>query len=177
MNKGHSTDAFGAISEPMTLTIQRLLPGPIERCWAYLTESELRKKWLASGEMLPETGSEFEFVWRHAELAAAPSTRPDDMPEEHRMTCTITIFEPPHRLAFSWNRSGGVEIVLEERGKQVLLTLTHHHAPDRSTLLSVSAGWHQHLDTLVKVAEGKEAEPFWENIGAKREEYDKRIPA
>lgn len=168
---------YATVSDPMTLTIQRMLPGPIERCWAYLTESELRKKWLAEGEMEKQVDTEFEFVWRHTELAAAPSTRPDDMPEEHRMKCTITKFEPPHRLAFTWNRSGGVEIVLEERGERVLLTLTHYRAPDRSTLLSVSAGWHQHLNTLVQVAQGKLAEPFWVGIADKRAEYEKRIPA
>ena len=28
---------------------ERLLPGPIERVWSYLTDSEKRGKWLASG--------------------------------------------------------------------------------------------------------------------------------
>ena len=44
-------DAFGVLSEPATVTFQRLLPGPIERVWAYLTQGELRRKWLAAGEM------------------------------------------------------------------------------------------------------------------------------
>lgn len=33
---------YGMIIEPGTLRIQRLLPGPIERVWAYLTESDKR---------------------------------------------------------------------------------------------------------------------------------------
>jgi len=177
MNDMQQLDEFATFSDPMTLTIQRMLPGPIERCWAYLTESELRKKWLAAGEMHPEAGTEFEFIWRNEELSAAPSVRPEGASEENRMTCTITTYEPPHKLGFTWGQSGGVEIVLEERGERVLLTLTHNNAPDRSTLLSVSAGWHQHLDTLARVAAGQEAEPFWENFGAKRSEYEKRITA
>ena len=36
-------DAYGTLIEPTTLKIQRLLPGPIERIWAYLTDSELRR--------------------------------------------------------------------------------------------------------------------------------------
>jgi len=36
-----SPDGYGALTEPATLKIQRLLPGPIERVWAYLTESNL----------------------------------------------------------------------------------------------------------------------------------------
>jgi hypothetical protein len=55
-------DAYGVLTEPMTLQIQRRLPGPIERVWAYLTESNLRRQWLASGEMELKVGSTFEFV-------------------------------------------------------------------------------------------------------------------
>jgi uncharacterized protein YndB with AHSA1/START domain len=33
-------EAYGEMIEPTTLKIQRLLPGPIERIWAYLTDSE-----------------------------------------------------------------------------------------------------------------------------------------
>jgi uncharacterized protein YndB with AHSA1/START domain len=44
------------------LRIQRLLPGPIERVWAYLTESDLRRQWLASGTMQLQPGASFELV-------------------------------------------------------------------------------------------------------------------
>ena len=43
MNERANPDAYGVLSEPATLTIQRFLPGPIERVWAYLTESEWRR--------------------------------------------------------------------------------------------------------------------------------------
>jgi uncharacterized protein YndB with AHSA1/START domain len=51
MDTKTKADAYGALIEPATLKIQRLLPGPIERIWAYLTDSELRRKWLAAGAM------------------------------------------------------------------------------------------------------------------------------
>ena len=42
---------YGAVTAaPNTVRIQRLLPGPMERVWAYLTDSELRRQWLAAGE-------------------------------------------------------------------------------------------------------------------------------
>ena len=44
-------DAYGELIEPTTLKIERLLPGPIERAWAYLTESDKRRQWLAAGDM------------------------------------------------------------------------------------------------------------------------------
>ena len=36
--------------EPGTVKMERLLPGPVERAWAYLTESDKRATWLAAGE-------------------------------------------------------------------------------------------------------------------------------
>ena len=42
MNSKTKPDDYGELIEPTTLRIQRLLPGPIERIWAYLTDSELR---------------------------------------------------------------------------------------------------------------------------------------
>ena len=35
--------------EQGTVRLERLLPGPIERVWAYLTESDKRATWFASG--------------------------------------------------------------------------------------------------------------------------------
>ena len=70
-------DAYGELIEPTTLKIQRLLPGPIERIWAYLTDSELRRKWLAAGAMEMKVGAPFELVWRNDELNDPPSARPD----------------------------------------------------------------------------------------------------
>jgi len=42
---------FGVLTEARTIRFQRLLPGPIERVWAFLTESDKRGRWLASGPM------------------------------------------------------------------------------------------------------------------------------
>ena len=40
----------GEILDAGTIRFERLLPGPIERVWAFLTESEKRKLWLAAGD-------------------------------------------------------------------------------------------------------------------------------
>jgi len=60
MNAPTNPDAYGTLIEPTTLKIQRLLPGPIERCWAYLTESDMRRQWLAEGEMEMKLGASVE---------------------------------------------------------------------------------------------------------------------
>jgi uncharacterized protein YndB with AHSA1/START domain len=177
MNDFDDTDAYGRLTGPMTLTIQRILPGPIERIWAYLTESDLRKKWLAAGVMGLKPGTSFEFVWRNAELNDPPAQRPEGHSEEHRLTCEITECEPPHRLAITWGRSDGVTFELEPKGAKVLLTVTHRRLPDRETMLMVGAGWHAHLDVLVARANGEEPAPFWDSWLRLREEYARRLPA
>ena len=169
--------AYGELTEPATLKIQRLLPGPIERIWAYLTDSELRRKWLAAGQMEMKVGAPVELVWRNDELNDPPGTRPADFPEEHRMQSRITELDPPRKLSIAWNNSGDVTFELEPSGEGVLLTVTHRRLPDRSTMLKVSAGWHMHLDVLVARATGNEPASFWEGWSRLHGEYDRRLPA
>jgi uncharacterized protein YndB with AHSA1/START domain len=170
-------DAYGVLIEPATLKIQRLLPGPIERVWAYLTDSKLRRKWLAAGEMEMRVGAPIELVWRNDELTNPPGQRPPGFGDEHRMQSRITELDPPRKLAIAWEGSGDVSFELEPKGNEVLLTLIHRRLPNRANLLGVGAGWHMHLDVLVARVTGKEPAPFWDGLNRLRKEYDQRIPA
>ena len=170
-------DAYGALTEPATLKIQRLLPGPIERIWAYLTESELRRRWLAAGPMEMKVGAPFEFVWRNDELTNPPGERPAGFADEHRMQSQITEIDPPRKLAIAWRDTGDVSFDLEPVGNDVLLTLIHRRLPDRAVMLKVGAGWHMHLDILVARATGKKPAPFWDGWSRLQKEYDRRLPA
>src|SRR5689334_6786981 len=170
-------DAYGVLTEPATFTIQRLLPGPIERVWAYLTESDLRRQWLAAGPMEMTVGAPVELVWRNDELTDPPGQRPPGFPEEHRMHSRITELDPPRKLAITWGSTGGVSFELEQQGDDVLLTVIHRRVPDRSVLLNVSAGWHMHLDILAARLAGQEPETFWDGWARLKNEYDRRMPA
>jgi len=177
MTQRAAPDAYGVLTEPATLKIQRLLPGPIERIWAYLTQSELRRQWLAAGRMEMKVGAPFELVWRNEELNNPPSQRPAGFPEERRMQGRIIELDPPRKLAFTWEGSGDVSFELEPKDDQVLLTVIHRRLPDRATLVKVGAGWHMHLDILVARATGMEPAPFWDGWSRLRNEYERRIPA
>jgi uncharacterized protein YndB with AHSA1/START domain len=176
MTERTTPDAYGVLTEPATLKIQRLLPGPIERVWAYLTESDLRRQWLAAGQMEMKVGTPFELIWRNDELTNSPGRRPEGFPEEHRRQGRITEVDPPRKLAFTWEGSGEVSFELEPKGEEVLLTVIHRRLPDRESLLGVGAGWHMHLDVLVARLTGKEPAPFWDGWSRLREEYDRRMP-
>ena len=42
-------DAYGVLTEPATLTIQRLLPGPSNASGPISPRATLRRQWLAAG--------------------------------------------------------------------------------------------------------------------------------
>lgn len=176
MNDLAMPDRYGTLIEPATLRIERILPGPVERIWDYLTKSDLRRQWLAAGEMELKVGAPFEFVWRNDELSNPPARRPEGFAEEQRMESRITELDPPRKIGFTWIGSGDVTIELEPLGTKVLLTVVHRRLPDRQTLLMVSAGWHAHLDALTARASGQEVGPFWDAWVRLREEYEDRIP-
>jgi uncharacterized protein YndB with AHSA1/START domain len=177
MNERVTAESYGELSEPATLTIQRRLPGPIDRVWAYLTESDLRRQWLASGDMEMKLGATFELVWRNNELTNPPGLRPDGASDEHRMQSTITELDPPRKLSFTWGTTDGVTFELKPQGSDVLLTVIHRRVADRSTRLNVSAGWHMHLDVLAARMRGTEPEPFWDGWKRLKDEYERRLPA
>lgn len=177
MNATAKPDAYGELIEPTTLRIQRLLPGPIERIWAYLTDSKLRSKWLAAGVMEMRVGAPVELVWRNDELNDPPGKRPEGFPEEQRMQSRITELEPLRKLSIAWSNSGDVTFELEPKGTGVLLTVIHRRLPDRSTMVKVSAGWHMHLEVLDARANDREPASFWEGWARLRDEYERRLPA
>lgn len=177
MTQAAAIPAYGELIEPNTLRIRRLLPGPVERVWAYLTDSELRRQWLAAGEMRQEAGAPFELTWRNDELASPAGERPEGMPEEHSMPSRVVEIDPPRRLTIAWRNSGDVTFELEPKGEEVLLTLTHRRLPNRDTLLNVAAGWHAHLDVMAAQATDQAPPPFWDEWRRLHEQYGQRIPA
>ena len=175
-DSGHAD--YAALIEPATLRIQRVLPGSIERVWAYLTDGRLRRKWLAAGDMVLQPGAPFELVWRNDDLSPQPGGRPPGFGEEDRMNSRIIAVDPPRHLAFAWGEHGDGEVAfdLEQQGDRVLLTIVHRRVPDRDVLLKVSAGWHAHLDTLAAVLSGDDAGPFWPRWQRLMREYEVRHP-
>lgn len=174
-----ATAEHGVITEAGAIRFERLLPGPIERVWEYLTVPEKRRLWLADGPMDLRPGGEMELTWRNSELA-----RPDEiMPERFArfegasMKGRIIRAEPPRLLVHSWDEDAEVIYELAERGDKVLLTLTNRKLPNRAEMVGVSGGWHSHLEMLTARLEGVEPPRFWDLVERVRSEYEERIPA
>jgi uncharacterized protein YndB with AHSA1/START domain len=171
---------YGVVTEPGTVRIQRVLPGPVERVWAYLTESEKRGTWLASGAMEPRVDGQVQLHFRNSELSAH-GEQPPEKYREHACGGSsggqVTVWEPPRRLAYTWGGNSEVTSELTPREADVLLVLTHRRLAAGGEMLSVSAGWHAHLDILGDQLAEREPRPFWSTHARLEEEYAARIPA
>jgi hypothetical protein len=67
---------FAVVVGPGTVRLERLLPGPVGRVWAYLTDPALRATWLAGGPMELRVGGLVDLVYDHALISSeGPKTR------------------------------------------------------------------------------------------------------
>jgi len=119
----------GQFSKVSCVRFERLLPGPIERVFEFLTKPEFLPGWFGNGVIEHRLGGKVSLMDGH-------------------IRGTVTQWLPPHRLSYSWNVfSPGEELSahpqsyltleLQPRGDEVLLTLTHlpileRHARGRS---------------------------------------------
>lgn len=171
---------YGTITEAGTVRFARLLPGPIERVWAYLTQSDKRAEWLAHGDMDLRAGGEMDYVWRNWELALPDEVAPEKWNKEFRMKGHIVRVEPPRLLVHTWDEHDSdseVSFELSEEGDKVRLVLTNRRLPNRGELVGVSGGWHTHLDLLRQVLEGAPRSSFWDKVQRLEGEYEDRVPA
>lgn len=161
--------------EPGTVKLERLLPGPIERVWAYITESDKRAKWLAAGEFDLRVGGKIRLEFDNSRL-------PND--EVVALQCkgrgmgqfegVITRLEPMRLLAHTWMWNGGnteVSYELTPRGKDVLLVIVHRRLEGRDLQAGVMGGWDVHTGILEDILKGVEPRPFWKTHVQLEKEY------
>lgn len=177
-------EKYGEFTEAGTLRFERLLPGPIEKVWAYLTESDKKAKWLAAGDVEPRVGGKVDLYFKHKNLSQGD----DPIPEKYKsmedgtyFTGRVTKWDPPRLLSYTWGEETGeesevtFELVPKENG-QVLLILTHQRlGDDLDTLISVSSGWHTHLGILVDTLNGREPKGFWSEHMKAEQMYEQKL--
>ena len=145
--------------KPSTVRLERLLPGPVERVWAYLVESDKRARWLAGGEFDLRVGGKIELIFENDKL----SDESRDFGTK-RFEGRITRLEPLRLLAHSWDWDGKdseVVYTLEPRGKDVLLTIQHRLPEDAALLRGVGGGWVTHVGILADQLNGVKPRGFW----------------
>jgi uncharacterized protein YndB with AHSA1/START domain len=175
-------DDHATFPEPTTVRLERLLPGPIEKVWAFLTESDKRAQWFAGGEMEPRVGGKLELCFNHAKLSNEP------IPAKYKDIATgqvshriVTKYDPPHTLGYTFGDPGPqgqpeVTFELKERGDKVLLILTHRRA-DPASVTDYASGWDAHTQLLIDLLNGVPRRPFWATHAKLKAEYEKRHKA
>lgn len=169
---------LGTSPEQGTVRLERLLPGPIERVWAYLTESDKRATWFASGVFDLRVGGKADLHFDHDNISS--EKRPADRANDGKCDFpgTITRVEPPRVLAYTFgatNPESEVTFELEPRGKEVLLVITHRRIPNRTTMLNVAGGWDAHVGILSDRLNGVEPRPFWTTHAKLKREYEAKL--
>ncbi len=131
-------DRFGVFLDGgRTLRFERLLPGPIERVWAWLTEPKLVAKWFTEQHVEPRVGGR---MW-------------GGFGEGDGWTATVTDWSPPHRLA--WRGEDGGETVWELSAEGDLVRMVFVQQQLRPHA-EVGAGWHGFFDGLHEHLAGRE---------------------
>lgn len=154
---------FRRADQGLVLTFEHLLPGPIERVWAYLTVPEKRALWFAGGAMELKPGGAAELIFHHAEITA-----PDDQPPEKYKEFNKEIRSPsrvidakaPSLLVIEFG-GGEVRFALEAEGDKVRLTLTHTKIDKGEDAVQFAGGWHTHLGMLDALLSGATRPKFW----------------
>lgn len=170
---------YGVVTEAGSVRFERVLPGPIERVWSYLTDSDKRGTWLAAGAMDLRPGAKVELTFRNSELSAEKEAPPKFKKHDgaHTTTWCVVRCEKPRLLVCTWPMQIGeteVAFELSERGKDVVLVLTHRRL-DRATMLMVGPGWHAHLGIMEDRLRGAEPRPFWTTFTRLEAEYAARV--
>ena len=173
---------YGELLDESTVRFERVLPGPIGRVWSYLTENDKRAKWLCGGDVEIAIEGHVDMHFHNVSLSSEDDIpRPEkykDMPEKMSFEGKVTRCEPPYVLEHTWEfdkESSVVRYELTEQGDKVRLVLTHRQLESRDTVLSVSGGWHTHLNVLADVLDGNEPRPFYKMQLRYESEYGERL--
>jgi uncharacterized protein YndB with AHSA1/START domain len=158
----------GEVSSVKCLTFRRLLPGPIEKVWAHLTDTKLLPVWFSEDSSIEgRQGGVVRLMGGH-------------------IRGVVTQWQPPKKLIYTWNvfdPNDGLDAVsvypesyptfeLEPReGNQVALTFTHLPILERFVPQS-AVGWHTMLDILIATLNGESIEDRAVFMGKNAELYN-----
>lgn len=168
MNNASPSDneSLAQFPVPGEVRLVRLLPGPIERVWDFITDPEKRARWFCGGALEQKVGGKFVFAMHHKNLA------PDETPpaeyakvQDPGVTFEGRVLqcEAPRLLVFTFGGDDSVVTFdLKPEGDKVRLVLTHRASgPDLAEVGSFASGWHIHFAMLIALLENTPRPPFW----------------
>ncbi len=129
----------GEIIAESAVRFERVLPGPVEKVWAFLTETSRLPEWHGEGVIEPHEGGSVSLMGGH-------------------IRGVVTAWRPHRLLAYTWNVFDAgedvsrhpisyLEFALQAEGAMVKLTLTHRPIPEVFQK-QTAMGWHTMLDLI-----------------------------
>ncbi|WP_415908116.1 SRPBCC family protein [Oleiharenicola sp. Vm1] len=176
-----ANDSYAEFPARGELRIVRLLPGPIERVWDFLTDPEKRARWMCGGVTEARPGGKIVFQMHHAKLSPG-ETPPEKWAHVHEPGVTfegrVLRCEPPRLLSYTFGADDSVvTFELTAQGAQVLLVLTHRSTgEDIPEQKNYAGGWHTHLAFLVAILEGRPTPKLWEMHARLSAHYEQVVP-
>jgi len=156
--------ADGTLSEnangELVVRFERIVPRPVAKVWAALTDPKILSNWLGKVEIEPRVGGKFVLAFHGSSTV---------------MTGAITAIEPPRVLEHTWLENtvsvpqSLVRWELSAAGGDCRLVLTHRFPKGCAAkdILSFLGGWEALLDVLAEASDGT-AMPYkpWEPLDA-----------
>lgn len=129
----------GEIIVESAVRFARMLPGPVERVWEFLTDAARLPQWYGAGSIAPREGGAVTLLGG-------------------QIRGVVTIWQPMLALGYTWNvfapgetKSGWpvsyLELALTPGGETVNLILTHRPIPE-AMQKQTAMGWHTFLDMI-----------------------------
>ncbi|UIJ70731.1 SRPBCC family protein [Aurantimonas sp. HBX-1] len=147
------------------LVFERRLEAPVERVWQFIVDPDLRARWFMAGPDDLRPGGTLGLTMDHDRLSDTPVPTPEPYRAYvgHAWSERILAFEPPHRIAFTWENgaAGEVEIRLSADGAGTRLVLTHTGLRGPDDAVNFGGGWQSHLAVLEKRVAGQGVADFW----------------
>ena len=126
----------GEIFPESAVRFVRILPGPVEKVWAMLTETKRLPEWYGEGIIEPREGGNVQLMGGHIR-GVVTGWRPHSL-----LAYTWNVFDPGE--AVSHFPISYLEFALAREDKAVKLTLTHRPIP-ANFQKQTAMGWHTML--------------------------------
>ncbi|HEY1414751.1 MAG TPA: SRPBCC family protein [Caulobacteraceae bacterium] len=156
---GSEPARFTRKADIIEVQIRRRLEDDLDRVWAAMTEPEHLVQWLAPGRIELRVGGAARLNFEDSGIV---------------IDSTVTAFEPPRLLAYSWSAPGEpdrpVRWELEPDGDAVQLMLTLC-LPAGEDAGRACAGWEAHLEMLAAELAGAPMKFPFELFKAARDAY------
>jgi uncharacterized protein YndB with AHSA1/START domain len=142
------------IAATRSIVVERVIPHPAEKIWRALTQAHLIEQWLMKNDFEPRLGARFTF-------------RAKPMGDWNGVVdCEVTAFDPPRRLAYSWQGGSAgnpkygsaldsvVEWILTPAhgGTRVRMEHSGFGPRNESAFEAMSSGWPHGLERLEQVS-------------------------